>query len=538
MPPRAPYLVALGLGRLAIAGGLAMAGGLAIVGGLAPATAAAAPTILAQALVDPAVAQALLDIERYEGLADKLAPGDKATGQRYLNELRPVFQRLSKVQDKSPPQWTEAANRFNALQKRIVELANQPAAAGPSPATPAPPPRLNSSDQARLNRTDRAIQSLAQDIERSDFQAFLEPDRRAKLKGAIDNYREALAGFPLEIPEVAAAAKTLDAAAARLDQRTAEAQSRVGAVGDIDAQLAAIDARVRGDKVPPPTAFKPDGGPEAAAAFAKTLTQLRQQSQADQATIEKIAGTGFKDERIQRLGHWAGAERQRQIDESATAAIQSMEGYLRIALEKADFLANTDPASADDRANRLLGADQREQTLKTLDAGHAAVETAKALDQGLERKDTPDRAAQAAKLQQARDRFEETYQAALALSRMPPAGLKDDTYLAIAKETLANPSYKVGPIRRLVVNSQQVQRKEKKEADIRATGATTATATIYHWVWDEYQVATAESVGDRFYIFFNTLKFFHAGAPTTPTNRWVLSDRFQADQILEANIDK
>lgn len=511
---------------------------LAVAGGESRAQPTATAPRLAQALADPAVAQALLDIERYEGLAEKLSPGDKATGQRYLNELRPVFQRLSKVQDKSQPQWAEAANRFNALQKRIVEIANQPVAAGAAPTTPTAPPRLTSSDQARLNRTDRAIQSLAQDIERSDFQAFLEPDRLGKLKGTIASYREALAGFPAEIPEVAAAAKALDAAAVRLDQRTAEAQARVGAVGDIDSALAAIDARVRGDKVPPATAFEPEAGAEAAAVFAKTLTQLRHQSQSDLATIEKIAATGFKDERLSRLRHWAGVERQRQIDESANAAIQSMEGYLGNALQKAAFLADTDPNLADHRANRLLGAGRRNEVLKDLDAGLKAVETAKALDEGLERQSRPDRAAQAATLLAARKSYEEKHQQALGLSRMPAAGVTEERYLAIAKETLSRPEYKIGPYRRLVINSHQVQRKEKKEADIRATGATTATATIYHWVWDEYQVATAEPIGDQFYIFYNTLKLFHQGAPTTPLNRWVLSERIQGDLILEANIDR
>ncbi len=107
------------------------------------------------------------------------------------------------------------------------------------------------------------------------------------------------------------------------------------------------------------------------------------------------------------------------------------------------------------------------------------------------------------------------------------------------KDVLANPNYEgIQPPRRLVINSQSVPRREKKEAEIKATGADSAPATIYHWVWDEFQVASAEPVGEQFFIFYNTLKFFHAGAPTTPLNRWVLSGRFKGQQILEANIDK
>jgi hypothetical protein len=39
-------------------------------------------------------------------------------------------------------------------------------------------------------------------------------------------------------------------------------------------------------------------------------------------------------------------------------------------------------------------------------------------------------------------------------------------------------------------------------------------------------------------MFANRLKYFHSGAPTTPTGRWILSERFQTTEILEANIDK
>jgi hypothetical protein len=120
---------------------------------------------------------------------------------------------------------------------------------------------------------------------------------------------------------------------------------------------------------------------------------------------------------------------------------------------------------------------------------------------------------------------------------MPPAGMTDAKYLAIAREVLANPSYDVKAYKRLVINSKEVRRQEKKEADIRP-GTVTTTATIYHWVWDEFQVTTAEAVGAEHFLFYNTLKFFHQGAPTTPTGRWVMSGRFMGEQILPENIDK
>jgi len=51
-------------------------------------------------------------------------------------------------------------------------------------------------------------------------------------------------------------------------------------------------------------------------------------------------------------------------------------------------------------------------------------------------------------------------------------------------------------------------------------------------------VAPAEPLGGEFYVFYNTLRFYHRGAPTTPTGRWILGDRFQGVRILEENIGK
>ena len=76
---------------------------------------------------------------------------------------------------------------------------------------------------------------------------------------------------------------------------------------------------------------------------------------------------------------------------------------------------------------------------------------------------------------------------ALANVRMPKAVPEDDKYIDVAKETLANPRYKsVNPHKRLIIKSK-VRRKEKKEGT-----ASGNTITVYHYVWDQYQVATAE----------------------------------------------
>ncbi len=83
-----------------------------------------------------------------------------------------------------------------------------------------------------------------------------------------------------------------------------------------------------------------------------------------------------------------------------------------------------------------------------------------------------------------------------------------------------------------MINSK-VRRKEKKEAS-----ASGGVVTIYHYVWDQYQVATAEKdrEGPGYHIWYTTLKYFYKGGSTTPTDRWIISGRHQSNQILAENI--
>ncbi|MGE0748617.1 MAG: hypothetical protein AB7K86_25365, partial [Rhodospirillales bacterium] len=446
--------------------------------------------------------------------------------------------------DKNHPQWREAAQRFNAVQKRIVDTANRRAEAAPATA-PAPmaapaqagPPRLMSSDQARLNRTANAIRSLGNDVKAAHFQKFLDDGELARLRNAAANHRAQLDGLPDAHPDVAAAKEALAAVEKDIDGRVADAQSRAGAVGNIDAQLADIDRRLQSTKVPSPNEFKPDAGPQAVAGYMNALVALYKQSVADKATLDKLKAAGIKDDRISRLSHWAVDMRQRGVDESYETARQAMDAHVDRYLQMAAFHAGADPNDRNHRVNRLIGEGKLEAANADLTAGMAAVDSAKAFDAAASRSNAPDRAAQAKTFADAKAAFEQKYKTALAASRMPPAGMTDAKYLDIAKEVLAKPDYKVSTARRMVINSQRVQRKEKHEGEIRP-GTTTATLTVYHWEWDEYQVATAEKDGDTHYVFYNTLKFFHRGAPTTPTQRWLLADRIKGEKILEENIDK
>ena len=128
---------------------------------------------------------------------------------------------------------------------------------------------------------------------------------------------------------------------------------------------------------------------------------------------------------------------------------------------------------------------------------------------------------------------------------MPPAASTDSDLEEIAEEALAG--YEdVGDIERLVINSdkrhqsQETSEAEFDDIDVNSSGNITmsGTQTTYFYEWDQFQVATAEKVGDRYYIFYSTLKFYTSGASTTPLNRWFIAKRIQGNEIPEDNIDK
>lgn len=515
------------------------------------------PVAAQQAPADPVVVEALKEIEKYEGLLKSLQPGDKATANDYMGVLNPLGDRLKAVGDKNHPQWRDAAKRYNNLQSQIVATANKPAPRAPAAAAPATPaaapsaapggsppaaaapaaPRLTSSDQARLSRVSNALRSLGQQIEGAHFQAFVDESQLSRFQNNAASQRGELEKLPAELPEVAEARDKLEQVEKQLAGRIADAKTKMAALGDIDAQLAEIDKQLQARKVPPSNTFKPEGSAADATAFATTLVELHRQAEADKAVLDKIEGAGIKNQTTERLRHWAVRDRQRSAEESAKIATQMMDSHVDTVMRRVEFINATDPANADHRNNHLLGEGRKTELTAELKQGVIAVETGKAFDAALGRKDGPDRAEQGRKVAEALTSYEQKYKTALGLARMPPAGMTDDKYIKIAQETLKEPSYGVGPIKRLLINSKQVQSKEKKEADIR-TGAVSTTATIYHWVWDEYQVATAEKVGDTYHVFYNTLKFFHKGGPTTPTGRWILGDRFKSTEILEENIGK
>jgi hypothetical protein len=118
-----------------------------------------------------------------------------------------------------------------------------------------------------------------------------------------------------------------------------------------------------------------------------------------------------------------------------------------------------------------------------------------------------------------------------------PAAASTDPYLLdVAAATLKKPGYGVGEWQRLVINTETV-RHESREAWV-TPGTVSTTISYYHYVWDQFQVTTAERQGDEVWLFANTLKRYESGDPTKKIGQWILSQRFELTRILPENVDK
>ena len=150
--------------------------------------------------------------------------------------------------------------------------------------------------------------------------------------------------------------------------------------------------------------------------------------------------------------------------------------------------------------------------------------------------EAPSRDHQAEVVKKAIAHLEKIARQALDEVRVPAAASTDPKLLKIATETLLREDYEVGEWKRLVINVDK-STKTRREACLRG-GSVSATLSYYTYEWDQFQVTTVEETDGELWLWANTLKFYRSGDSTTPTDRWILSRRFQLTPILPQDVDK
>ncbi len=522
---------------------------------------------------DNQIKGALMDIERYEKQFAGATSANSSTVNRSLKLLNLTRQRLDGSPNKSHASWKEAETRYNALIKHLNNLLNPGAASSTAsaPRTPAAPQTVkpstssNSAPQqmisqyrVRIKKIKRDIDSSFQTMDQGGVTPFQDPEYTAKFEQSAQRHAESIAKYAdyKDDPDVIAANEALTKYQNMIAFGKQHAAKEIAELGDVQATLKSVNEQIRQLKQPDtPQAPYQEGQltqwltqlaqtRQAAVKLHEPLPQIKQRAYlpVNRLTVEQGGAYDIND--VDRL------ERSiiglvNNIDSSLKNFGENLENQVPHIRDTLSFYSQYDPADRNDQTNHFLGEGSAEENLARL---AEYKQTATEMVQYTKLINDPRHEQTVAlvnDIQATIDQYESNYQKARELVRMPDAANKDSKLTSIAKETLSQYD-SVGDIKRMVINTEKVHRSmetsesQYDDVDVSLSGTITlsGTKTTYFYEWDQFQVATAEPVGDKYYIFYNTLKFFTSGATTTPLNKWIMSGRLQGSEIPESNINK
>ncbi|MCU0863730.1 MAG: hypothetical protein MUC36_08070 [Planctomycetes bacterium] len=480
---------------------------------------------------DQLTKQALQRIEKCEQQEPKLAAGDSRGIQGCLADLDWAQKRLNAVYDKNEPTWKQAVDRVAAVRTKLTaKAAAAPGAAGGGGAAGV--------DAAALAQLDKEIGNAQHNFELAPPAMYQDESRASAVRRQLEQLTTRLQQLPAADAGVAKVAARLLSFQQRFDAVMQKvAGDRAGAT-DLAARLEALSTKYTEANAPKLPELPLSA--ERVRAFLLQMRGIREHElPADQQLLAVAKQNGALDkQRVDLLDHWIGRQWPRRLDELSVQLAANVDGAVAEAMRTAEFVAATDPNDRDQVVNRVLARGAFDIQVERLRAGLEAVAVARIHDELAPRSGgaAVDRQAQQQQLEQALAHLQKLAVTTLDAVRLPAARSTDPKLVAIAEETLKQKDYGVGTVQRMVINTDLVRR-ERKEGWIRP-GTVTTTVSIYHYVWDEFQVATAEPKGDEIWIWFNTLKHYYSGDPTTPVGRWILSTRFESTRILPENVGK
>jgi len=526
-----------------------------IVPAFAAALAALSMSALAQ---DPLVKQALQRIEKVEQAEAKATAGDARTLQALLLDLDWARKRLNAVV-KPDAAHGDANKRLAAIRAKVEAKKNAPAPVPtPAPATGATPPAPAAGDDkpatggtppaAELPYDAAALQQLSKEIAAASHNfaivpanLWTDPSRRKAMERDLQELTKRIGQFPFAVAEVQAVRDTLLALQAKYDAAVGKVAGDEAAAADVGKKVEEL-LRTKYQPANLPAEPEQPYEPEAMRAFLLAMQQLRDvELPADVAFAQQaMQNTAVDRQRAETLRHTVTSDWPRRIAERQQQVAARVQMGVADAVRHADWLLATDVADKDQITNRVPGRGAFDQQMTMLRREAAAVASAavhdELADKALPRRSVAERQAQAAKVQKAIAHLQALAVAMLDTVRMPAVASSDAELLRIAEATLKVPDYKVNAWQRLVINAPKVRR-ERHEGSLER-GTVRSTITVHHYVWEEFQVATAEKVGDETWIFYNTLKRYESGDSTTPIGRWILSQRFESTRILPENVGK
>jgi len=543
---------------------------------------------LAEAPADSQIRNALSYIEKYEHQFQGQTQISKPTATRTLKLLNIARQNLDASGNKSHTSWQSADQRLNNLVSRIKmlsggspsnrsapapkEVANQAKAsqsaavqANSTQQQPRQQPRQQSQNtqmishqRVQLRKLNRDINSAISTIDQNGPKPYQSSGYVKQRADRLNFFKQSLtrfANFPTD-PDYLTAQQAIANYENMHNFGIQHAQKELQSLGDVQARLQAMSdalVKVAGPPIYPYTESSINDWISALARTRNTaekalpyLSDIAQRAYLPNTPATRSQGADFDANDVNSLiRHYQ--QSIRDVDQNLETFKANIDTQVNHLSSTLNYFNSLDPANSNDQIKGFLGKGSEEESLKRLAETRQLAASAVAFSSLLKRAELAQHQQVLNQVEQTTQIYKANRQKAMNLVRMPEPASRDKNLLNIAKETLENPQYEIGDLKRLVINSDKNHyEKETSEdrydkADISLSGdiTLTGTRTTYFYEWDQFQVATAERESSgKHYIYYSTLKFFTKGAPTTPLNRWIVSGRIQGSEIPEENIDK
>jgi hypothetical protein len=478
---------------------------------------------------DPLVKQALTRIERVEQQEAKLQPGDTAAAATLASDLDWAQKRLNAVGQGRDQHWQDANARLAAVRQKVAAKHRAQAPTG----DPAPAGNV---DTAALAQLDKEIGHALHNFSLLSRQHLQDTFRVRSCEREIADFEQRLARLPADAPDVQRVAARCAEFRSRFTTAMQQLARDQAGSGEVARRLAELDRKYDDDAVPGALSWPHDAAQ--LRAWAGEVRRWRDTEIPQDLEFLAVAAqnAAVDQQHVQRLRHWLLDLRDRNLVTATRTVAERLQAEVRTGLELAAWILATDAKDKDQVTNRILGKGRFDENMVRLRSAEQALAMARLHDELLAGEVAAERTGQGKTIADAIAHLRQMAMATLDAVRMPTAATTDPELVEIATETLRRPDYGVSEWRRMVVNTAPVRR-ESREACI-SPGAVTTTVTYHHYVWDEFQVTTAEPVGDQVWLFANTLKRYHSGDGTKQLGRWILSQRFELTPIRPENVDR
>ncbi len=528
--------------------------------------------VLAADPADNIIKNAQIDIARFEQQANGLTPARSSNARRVLKLLNLSHQRLQGSTNQSDPSWQEANQRFVSLKTQLEGLLNPgtasvataaPASSSPATMTTAPAsvpgsniPELVSGQRVRVKKLTRDMDGIRQGLITTGPSPLQNSAEVAVYKKRIDQFVTALSRYPqLSDPDVQAARASYKALTQQLDAEFKRSRQQLKELGDVQQRLATIEKNSRTYAPPKPLAIP----------FSKTDAQTWVDSAGKARTVAEhnlkelpaIAAIAYLPQNVgtPQTGAPYDSGDVKRLHDNAVGMLNNVEqGYQNmskmlkdnlIGVER-DTFAYWEEDPLGEKSGVFLGTINEKNALDSFAKGLAIAQSSIYLEQALGR-DAPDAQKIVGKIEQAKKDFIRNRDIALNASRLPEPKSKDSKMLAIAREILENPKYKFGEFDRIVLTTDGIVERERKDSkvdiddvkltlsgDLKMSG--TETTWTYKWQEFKFAVPLKENDSDKWYIWWITAKNFSSGGSKTPLNKWISGKASMGNPILRKNM--